>query len=153
MHWTYDDFVAILKSDVAKELLADAEVAALVASWKDVHKAALLHANGITAQSAVAEVKPLLQLVAAFANKDDERLDVLIGQGVSVGARLDYMLPLYSARNAGGEDVFVAAVKTMLLGFPFGYVHLSQNNMIHKVGPLQGKAYADEELRGLEGYV
>ena len=63
MHWTYDDFVVILKSDVAKELLADAEVAALVASWKDVHKAALLHANGITAQSAVAEGKPLFQLV------------------------------------------------------------------------------------------
>src|SRR6476659_6542884 len=108
MSWSRDQFLAILNTDIGKELLADKEIASYVNSWPDDNKAALLHANNVTedcnTREKLEEKRLLLQLVAAFGKKDLHKIIYLtIKKNVSVGARLDYLLPLHDAQYEAGE--------------------------------------------------
>lgn len=154
MPWSTKDFLTILETPLAQELLSDTEITEYAAHWKDEHKAALLHANGITKQTPIKRAKPMLQLVAAFARKDLHRLDELLNNAqVSTGVRLDYLLPLYDERNGAGEDIFIASTKVMLRGNERDDVRLQAGNMMHSVGNLVGNPYTKEELQQLEAYV
>lgn len=154
MNWDRNDFIAVLKTEIAGKLLADAEVAAYVKGWSEDHKAALMHANNITANSDFSAVLPQLQLVAAFARKDEARIEYLLQhEKVSTGVRLDYLLPLYDEKYHAGEDIFVASVKALLNGDVNSDIHINSGRMVHQVGASSGQDYTDDELRGIEGYV
>lgn len=154
MSWTRRHFLNILNTPIAKRLFSDQEIALFTESWTSDNKAALLHANGITADSSQEEAKGLLQLVAAFSGKDLERIrELVFTQGVSTGARLDYLLPLHDEYHVAGEDVFVACVKIMVSGGEKNDVHLSLNTLRHVVGEQAGNPYNKVELARMEQYV
>lgn len=154
MAWTRQDFLSILQTSIANELLADKEIHAYVCDWNEDNRAALLHANNVTAESDVKEKKSLLQLVAAFARKDLLRVTELVQvEKVSTGARLDYLLPLHDQTYGRGEDVFVTSTKIILGGQSDRSVKLASGHMTHKVGPKKGTSYTEYELRDLENYV
>lgn len=154
MSWSRNDFIEITNSEIAKQLFAEEEIAAYVKGWSDDNKAALLHANNITAQSTLADAAPKLKLVAAFARKDLTSIEYFLNhEKVSAGVRLDYFLPLYDESYRAGEDIFVASTKALLNGDVQSDIHMSTGRMIHKVGTTAGQDYTDDELRGIEGYV
>ncbi|HTM62975.1 MAG TPA: hypothetical protein VL360_00570 [Gammaproteobacteria bacterium] len=152
--WDRSDFLTILDSDIAKQLFADSEISEYIKEWSVDNEAALLHANNINADTNAHDALLMLQLVAAFARKDLARVEYLTKhENVTTGVRLDYFLPLYDERNGSGEDIFVTSVKALLNGDVKNDIHLQSNRMLHKVGQSVGQPYADEELRGIEGYV
>lgn len=107
-----------------------------------------MHANGITADTPFVLAQELLQLVAAFTQKNDRRIAELIAQGVSVGARLDYLLPLYDESYHCGEDIFVASTKYILGGSATESVKLAPHSMKHGNDP-----YTNDELKDVTNYV
>lgn len=151
--WSRAEFLSILDTEIAKKIFEDNEISGYVAGWKIENKAALLHANGITSTSDLDTAKGLLQLVSAFGRKDINRMHELINGNVSAGARLDYFLPLYDAKNRAGEDIFVTSVKAMLNGDEQSNISLKEKCMIHKVGANQGEEYSEIELRHMEQYI
>lgn len=154
MNWDRKDFIEITNSDIAKQIFSDDEISAYVKGWSEDHKAALLHANNITAHSDLDDAVLKLKLVAAFARKDLVGMEYLLNtRKVTTGVRLDYLLPLYDEGYRAGEDIFVASTKALLNGDVQKDIHMSSGRMIHKVGDMAGKDYTDDELRGVEGYV
>lgn len=113
---TREKFLAILDTYVAKNIFSQPEINKATASFTSEQKAALLHFNGITANSNADSAKDMMHLFAAFHNKNAEDVATYLNRGVSTGVRLDYGLPLYSENNRSGEDIYVCAVKVMLGG-------------------------------------
>jgi len=159
MSWSRSEFLAILTTNIAKQLFKDNKIAEYVCNFTDDNKAALLHANGITQTSDIDVVLPMLQLVVAFANKDIDRIQYLLYEKkVPTGVRLDYFLPLYVKEIDAGEDIFVASVKVMLNGTRDQDVELSSGNMMHLVtghdaSSINNTPYTQAELSFLEHYV
>lgn len=154
MSWSREEFLAILNTDIAKHILKNEEVDKYAGHWTDDNKAALLHANGVTEQSDAHLALSQLQLIAAFARKDVARVRQLAhDENVSVGVRLDYLLPLFDQEKQAGEDVFVAATKVMLLGNAEQNITLANGQMVHKVGSDINMPYSAPELAELEDYV
>lgn len=154
MSWSREKFLSILDSNIAKKIFADGEVSAYVTLFNEDNKAALLHANGIHANSNINEALLMLQLVSAFGRKDSGRLHELLYQNkVAAGVRLDYFLPLYMADNDAGEDIFVTSVKIMLNGEPDHNITLAEGSMVHQLGDHQGELYTQNELNDLSHYV
>lgn len=148
------EFLEIVQTSLAQQLLLDNEIAAYVKPWREENWAALLHANHMTTETPIEHARDLLRLVAAFARKDLKCLNELVNiKKVSVGARLDYFLPLYDETYHGGEDIFVASTKIILGGDIEKDAHLENGRVMHKVGAAQGEPYTEQELSELEEYV
>lgn len=113
---TREKFLAILDTYIANDIFSQPEIKRATASFTAEQKAALLHFNGITADSNIESSKNMMHLFAAFHHKNAEDVAMFLSRGVSTGVRLDYGLPLYSENNRSGEDIYVCAVKVMLGG-------------------------------------
>jgi hypothetical protein len=151
------NFLAILDTNIASTLLKDAEIASYVRDKSKDNIAALLHFNAIKQSDDPAYIQTKLlelQLVAAFARKDLDRMkELVIDKRVSVAARLDYGLPLYDQSLSAGEDIFVAATKALLGGNQALNFKLPANAMKHKTGPQTDTFYSPQELNEIENYV
>lgn len=154
MSWSRSEFLSVMDTDIAVAIFSDKQVNEFTNQWSADNKAALLHANGVTAESALEDKLPLMQLVAAFGCKDVVKLNELVNYSrVTVGARLDYLLPLFDVNYGAGEDIFVASTKVMLGGNLDADVKLKSGNMHHMIGPAISRPYSQNELSEIEGYV
>lgn len=154
MSWTKFDFLSILNSKIAKQLFASDTIQNYVKNFSLENKAALLHANSIQPDTIYQEAAKKLELVAAFARKDVRQINQLVNvDKVSVGCRLDYMIPLYDQNYDGGEDIFVVTLK-MMLGNSFRNDNGSQPILSHSaIQQLINKNYAVVELLNLSNYI
>ncbi len=113
---TKETFLEILDTDIAKHIFSQPKIIKALTSFTPEQKVALLHFNGITANSEIKASNDMVHLFAAFHEKNAEDVAEYLTKGVSTGVRLDYGLPLYSEAYSSGEDIYVCAVKVMLGG-------------------------------------